>query len=63
MATHSSVLVWKTPWTEETGGIQFLGLQRRGHDLVTEHNNKASLVQVSQWEEALRRCLHCLVGE
>ena len=28
MATHSSTLAWKIPWTEETGGLQFMGLQR-----------------------------------
>ena len=32
MATHSSVLAWKTPWTEEPGGLQSMGLQRVGHD-------------------------------
>ena len=28
MATHSSILVWKTPWTEEPGGLQSKGLPR-----------------------------------
>ena len=32
MATHSSVLVWRIPWTEEPGGPQSIGLQRIGHD-------------------------------
>ena len=32
MATHSSTLAWKIPWTEEPGGLQFIGLQRVGHD-------------------------------
>ena len=31
-ATHSSILAWKIPWTEEPGGLQFMGLQRVGHD-------------------------------
>ena len=31
MATYSSVLAWKIPWTEETGGLQFIGSQRVGH--------------------------------
>ena len=35
MATHSSILAWKIPWTEEPGGLQSLGLQRVGHDRVT----------------------------
>ena len=32
MAIHSSILSWRIPWTEEPGGIQFMGLQRVGHD-------------------------------
>ena len=32
MATHSSILAWKTPWTEEPGRLQSMGLQRVGHD-------------------------------
>ena len=32
MATHSSILAWRTPWTEKPGGLQFMGLQRVGHD-------------------------------
>ena len=28
MATHSSILAWKTPWTEEPGGLQSMGSQR-----------------------------------
>ena len=33
MATHSSILAWRIPWTEESGGLQSMGLQRIGHDL------------------------------
>ena len=32
MATHSSILAWRIPWTEEPGGLQPLGLQRVRHD-------------------------------
>ena len=32
MATHSSILAKKIPWTEEPGGLQSMGLQRVGHD-------------------------------
>ena len=32
MATHSSILAWKIPWTEEAGGLQPMGSQRVGHD-------------------------------
>ena len=31
-ATHSSILAWKIPGTEESGGLQYLVLQRVGHD-------------------------------
>ena len=36
MATHSSILAWKIPWTEEPGGLQSRGSQRVRHDLVTK---------------------------
>ena len=32
MATHSSILAWRIPWTEEPGGLQSMGLQRVTHD-------------------------------
>ena len=32
MATHSSILTWRIPWTEEPGGLQFMRLQRVRHD-------------------------------
>ena len=37
MATHSSILAWEFPETEEPGGLQSMELQRVRHDLVTEH--------------------------
>ena len=37
MATHSSILSWKVPWTEEPGGLQSMESQRVGHAWVTEH--------------------------
>ena len=36
MATHSSFLAWDIPWTEESGGLRSMGLQRVGQDLVTK---------------------------
>ena len=36
MATHSRILVWRIPWTEEPGGLQSVGSQRVGHDSVTD---------------------------
>ena len=35
MATHPSILAWKIPWTEEPGGLQFVGSQRVEHDWAT----------------------------
>ena len=35
MATHSCVLGWRIPWTEEPDGLQSMGLQRVGHDWST----------------------------
>ena len=32
MATHSSILAWKIPWTEEPGGLESTGSQRDRHD-------------------------------
>ena len=37
MATHSSILAWKIPWTEEPGGVQFMGPQKVRHDWALEH--------------------------
>ena len=42
MATHSSVLAWEIPWTEEPGGLQTMGWQRVEYNLATEQ-------QVSFW--------------
>ena len=39
MATHSSILSWEIPWTEEPGGLQSTGSQKVGHNLVTEHTH------------------------
>ena len=35
MATHSRILTWRIPWTEEPGGLQSMGSQRVRHDSVT----------------------------
>ena len=32
MATHSSILAWRIPWTEDPAGLQSMGLQRIGHN-------------------------------
>ena len=48
MATHSSVLAWKMPWTEEPGGLQSMKSQRAGHDWPTN----TMRTDISQFLEA-----------
>ena len=40
MATHSSILAWEIPWTKEPGGLQSMGSQRVGYDLVTKQQQQ-----------------------
>ena len=40
MAIHSSILVWEIPWTEESGRLQSMGLQRVRHALVSKTKTK-----------------------
>ena len=42
MATHSSILAWRIPWTEEPGRIQSMGSQRVRHDLASKQTNLAT---------------------
>ena len=37
MTTHSGILAWRIPWTEEPGRLQFMGSQRVGHDCPLSH--------------------------
>ena len=50
MATHSSILAWKIPWTEEPGGLQSTGSKRVGHDWATSltHSCLTSLYSRNQ---------------
>jgi len=50
MATHSSILTWRIPWTDEPGR----GSKRVGHDLVTEHDQKSTKSVDSPWP--MRSC-------
>ena len=40
MPTHSSILAWGFPWTEDPGGVQYMGLQRVGHDWATKQQQQ-----------------------
>ena len=52
MATHSSILAWKIPWTEEVGGLQSMGLKRVRHDLMTKQQLQLICVikTLFQWQ-------------
>ena len=41
METHSTILAWEIPWTEEPHWLQALGSQRVGHNLVTKQQQQA----------------------
>ena len=43
IATLSSILAWEISWTEEPGGLQFMALQRVGHDLATQQQRKTTI--------------------
>ena len=44
MASHSSILAWRIPWTEEPGRLQPMGSQRVGPDWATEHMEVLPLI-------------------
>ena len=46
MATHSSILAWKIPWTEKPGRLQSTGSQRVGHSWVTKQQQQQYLLKV-----------------
>ena len=46
MATHSNVLPWKIPWTENPGGLQSMGSQRVRYDLVSDRTYRLSCHEV-----------------
>ena len=49
MTTHSSILAWRIPWTEEPGGLQSMGSQRVRHDRAHRHTHTALLVNKMIW--------------
>ena len=42
MGTHSNIIAWDVPWTEEPGGLQSMGSQRVRHNWVTKHTAQAT---------------------
>ena len=54
MATHSSILAWRIPWTEKPGELQFMGLQRVRHDWAT---NTFTFLDVKEIEYLFLICI------
>ena len=55
MATRSSILAWKIPWTEEPGGLQSMGSQRDlAHTNTQATKNQQYLKKVCSWEKKKR---------
>ena len=57
MATHSSILAWKIPWTEDPGRLQSMGSQRVGHDWATSLH----FFQIGMKTDLFQCCGHCWV--
>ena len=55
MTTHSSILTWRIPWTEEPGGLQSMGLQRVGYDVMNEHRWWIRFLYLQNREQNVQR--------
>ena len=53
IATHSSILPWEIPWTEEPGGLQSMGSQRNRHDIATKHQEKQEVTELVSDQDVL----------
>ena len=49
IATHSSILAWRIPWTEEPGCLQSMGLQRVRHNWVTKQQQWLMMLNIFPW--------------
>ena len=47
MATHSRIFVWKIPWTEECGRLQFMGSQKLRHNLMNQHDVSFQILKLN----------------
>ena len=55
MVTHSSIIAWRIPWTEEPGGLQSMG-QRVRHDLVTNTFTLHTIITSKGLEQLIPKC-------
>ena len=61
MAIHSSILAWRIPWTEETGGLPSMGLQRVRHDWA--NNTRVYIIHTHTHANThTRTCAHTLLN-
>ena len=58
MATHSSILAWRIPWTEETSGLQSIESQSVRHNWVTKHN---TIVWEKFWNDRMKLCCKWII--
>ena len=58
MTTHSSILTWRIPWTEEPSRLQSMGWLRVGHDLVTKQQQGSGYIQVYKHWSKLTQLTH-----
>ena len=61
MATHSSILAWEIPWTEESGWLQSIGLQRVGHNLAAKQKHRlynTTCINCGLWMITAHQCNH-----
>ena len=63
MATHSRILAWKIPWTEEPRRLQSMGSQRVRHDLETKQQHVLQLKDIKQGEQGEKMYLLEAVGK
>ena len=56
MATHSSILAWRILWTEEPGGLQFMGSQRISHSPTTEQLTLSNINVAAAAAKSLQSC-------
>ena len=62
MATHPSILAWRIPWTEEPSKLQSTGLQRVGHDWVTDNTCTNKQIAPSVFPCAVQWAFSSLAG-
>ena len=55
MATHSNIFAWEIPWTEEPVRLQSMGLQRVGHDLANQQQQKEVIMEASNLQPVSQR--------